>query len=303
MALVQRALKAEISLAADSGAGGGTAGQKKFREGGDTVKLPDGLRMSANILQAGGYSDGTLDLIIYGMTQSVMNQLSTLGMQINLVPKNPITLLAGEPGKLATAFTGYIIAAYADYNASPEVAFHISAHTLAAFATAPADPTSFQGSADVSTIMSGFATKMGLRFENSGVQVKLSNPYFSGSLRDQARACVQAAGINWNSGEGGVLAIWPKDGTRGGRIPVIAPPPEGSMIGYPTYTAYGIQLRNLYDPNIGLGQKVQVKSSVLKTGEWQVYRLGHMLESETLNGKWETMISAYNPKHPVPPVK
>lgn len=299
MALVERALDAQISLGNDASSGA----SRSFREGGNTVKLPSGLRMSANILQAGGYSDGTMDLVIYGMTRSVMNQLSTLGMQINLVPKNPITLLAGETGKMATAFQGYIIAAYADYNASPDVAFHISAHTLAAFATAPAEPTSFQGSADVSTIMSGLATKMGLRFENSGVTTKLSNQYLSGSLRDQARALVQAAGINWNSGEGGVLAIWPKNGSRGGRIPVIAPPPEGSMIGYPTYTAYGIQMRNLFDPNIGLGQKVQVKSSVLTTGEWQVYRLGHTLESQMPNGRWETMISAYNPKHPVPPVK
>lgn len=291
MALVRRRLGATISLASEGAS---------FAEGGNTARLPDGLRMSASLQNAGGLSDGTMDLTIYGMTRSLMNQLSTLGMQINLVPKNPITLTAGTDGAMTTAFQGYIIAAFADYNASPEPAFHISAHTLAAYAAAPAEASSFRGPADVATIMSGFAAKMGLRFENNGVQTKLPNCYFSGSLRDQARACVQQAGILWNSGELGVLAIWPKDGSRGGKIPVIAPPPEGSMIGYPTYTAYGIMLKNVYDPTIGLGQKMQVKSSVLTTGEWSTYSLSHQLQSETPNGKWESTILAYNPKHPTP---
>lgn len=288
MAFSRKQLRADISLASGS-----------FSQGGNTVKL-EGFRMSASLEHAGGYSDGVMDLTIYGLSSSIMNQLSTLGMQINLVPKNPITLLAGENGNLTTAFQGYIISAYADFNASPDVAFHISAHTLGAFAAAPAEPTSFKGSVDVATVMSGFASKMGMRFENSGVSSRLSNPYFSGSLRNQAQACVKAAGINWNSGEGGLLAIWPRSGTRGGQIPLIAPPPDGSMIGYPTYTAYGIMLRNLYLPTVGLGQKVKVQSSVLETGEWQVYMLAHEIECEMPNGKWETSIAAYNPKHPTP---
>ncbi len=293
MALVRRRLGANITLAA----GGAT-----FKEGGNNVTLPKGLRMSATILHAGGLSDGTLDLTIYGMTRSVMNQLSTLGMQINLVPKNPITLTAGDDSNMATAFNGYILSAYADFNAAPDVAFHISAHTLGAFATAPAEASSFKGPVDVATVMSGFATKMGLRFENSGVQVKLPSSYFPGSLRAQAQACIKAANISWNAGEGGVLAIWPKKESRGGKIPIIAPPPVGSMIGYPTYTAYGIVVKNLYDPTIGYGQKVEVRSSVLTTGQWQVYGLSHILESETPNGKWESTILAYNPKHPTPVV-
>jgi hypothetical protein len=290
MALVERALGVSVKL--ESGG---------FSEGGNSANLPDGLKMIAYIEHAGGLSDGTLDLTIYGMTRSLMNQLSTLGMQINLVPKNLITLTAGEPGKMSTAFIGYIIAAYADFNASPDVAFHITAHTLGPFGAQPLEPSSFKGSADVATVMSGFATKMGLRFENNGVTAQLQNQYYSGSVRTQAQACVKAAGISWNHGEGGILAIWPKNGSRNnGQIPKIAPPPNGSMIGYPTYTAYGIMLRSLYDPTIGFGQKIQVQSSVLTTGEWAVYGLSHHLESQTPNGKWETEILAYNPKHPTP---
>lgn len=291
MALVQRRLSATISLAAT----GAT-----FKEGGNTVTTPAGLRMSASIQHAGGLSDGTMDLTIYGMTKSLMNQLSTLGMQINLVPKNPITLLAGDDSVMATAFQGYIVSAFADYNAQPEVAFHIHAQTLAAFATAPATPSSYRGPADVATIMSGYATKMGLRFENSGVQTKLPNCYFPGSLRAQAQAVVKQAGIAWNSAEGGLLAIWPKNGARNGQVRVVAPPPKGSMEGYPTYTAYGIMLKNLYDPTFGLGQQISVESSVLTTSQWAIWQLAHEIECEVENGKWESMVQAYNPKFPKP---
>lgn len=294
VSITQRNLTATISLAQQDG-----GNQPTFQgsSGANEVTL-SGFRMSAHLTHAGGPSDGTMSLTIYGMTRSQMNQLSTLGMQINLVPKNPITLKAAD----SVVFVGYILAAYADYNASPQVAFHIEAQTLAGVATAPAKPLSFQGSVDVSTIMSGLAASMGLRFENNGVTTKLNNPYFAGSLKTQAQTCVKNAGIAWNNGALGTLAIWPKNGSRGGQIPVIAPPPNGGMIGYPTYTAYGIMVRNLFDPAIGFGAKVEVRSSVLTTGTWAIYGLNHDLECLVPGGKWESSILAYNPKHPTPVV-
>jgi hypothetical protein len=292
--ITQRVLTATISLAA-----GDNGKQPTFAgTGGANEVTLSGFRMSAHLTNAGGPSSGTMSLTIFGMTDTQMKQLSTLGMQVNLVPKNPITLKAAG----SVVFVGYILAAYADYNASPAVAFHIEAHTLAGVATAPAKPLSFQGSVDVSTIMSGLAASMGLQFENNGVTTKLNNQYFSGSLKTQAITCVRNAGIEWNSGQLGTLAIWPKNGSRGGQVPVIAPPPEGGMFGYPTYTAYGIMLRNLFNPAIGFGAMVEVRSSVLTTGKWKVYGLNHDLDCEVPGGKWESTILAYNPKFPTPVV-
>lgn len=274
-----------------------------FQEGGNRVTLPAGLRMRANIQNAGGVADGTLDLTIYGMTRSLINQLATLGLQINLLPKNPITLTAGTAGKMSTAFVGYIMTAEADFNGMPDVSFHITAQTMGAFAAAPTEATTYQGAASVADVMANFATRMGLRFENSGVNVTLKNPSFTGSLRDQARQCVQNAGILWNAGEGGTLAIWPRGSSRGGIIPVLAPPPKGSMIGFPKYNAYGVQVRNLYDPTIRFGQKVRVESSILSPGEYHVYGLSHQLTCEEPNGPWETLVLGYNPRLPTAPVR
>lgn len=299
MSLEKRALGVTIVLSKDRTPA--VQNQRtSFDEGGNQVTLPAGLRMIAQIQHAGGLSDGVLDLTIWGMTRSLMNQLATLGIQINLLPKNLITLTAGTPGKMSTVFVGFITAAEADFNAMPEPSFQITAHTLGAFAAAPAEATSYQGAASVAEIMANFATKMGMRFENSGVNVTLKNPVFTGSLRNQARKCVEHAGILWNNGEGGVIAIWPRNGSRGGLIPVIAPPPKGAMIGFPKYNAFGVTVRNLYDPTIGYGQKVRVESSVLTPGEYVVCGLSHALTCEMPNGPWETQIVGYNPKMPTP---
>jgi hypothetical protein len=296
MALVRRKLKATITLAAIEG-----QGQQTFTGtgGADTVII-ENLRMSADILHAGGPSDGTLDLTIYGIARSTINRLSTLGMQINLVPKNQIVLEAGDDTSgMAVVFTGYILSAFGDFNAAPDVSFHISAHTLAPQGVAPAKPSSFKGTADVANIMSGFATQLGLKFENSGVQGSIENAYFSGSVKSQAQACVDAAGIAWNHGEGGILAIWPKNGARNGQVPLVSP--QTGMKGYPTYTAYGIVVETVYNPSIGFGGKIQVQSSLQQAcGEWAVYGLSHHLQSEMPDGAWFSQVLCYNPKFPVP---
>jgi hypothetical protein len=295
MALVRRKLRATITLAAIEG----QAQTFSDSAGADTVVI-EKLRMSAEILHAGGPSDGTLDLTVYGLSESTINKLSTLGMQLNLVPKNQIVLEAGDDQSgMGTVFTGFVLSAFGDFNASPDVSFHISAHTLAPQAVIPAKASSFKGSADVATIMSGFATQLGLKFENNGVNGKLSNAYFSGSAKTQAQACVDAAGIAWNHGEGGVLAIWPKNGSRNGQVPVVSK--DTGMKGYPTYTAYGISVETLYNPSIGFGQQIQVQSRIqAASGTWAVYGLSHHLESEMPNGNWFSTVLGYNPKFPVP---
>lgn len=296
MALARRLLEVTISLA-DTGASFADSGGI-----GNTVTL-SGLRMSARILKAGGPSDSTLDLTVYGMTRSVMDRLSTLGMQINLVPKNGIVLTAGDADAgLSTVFAGYILAAYADFRSAPDVSFHITAHTLLPSAAIPVPVSSFEGPTDVATILSGLATRMGLRFENNGVTAKLSSPYLSGDAKAQARAVVEDAGISWNGGDAGVLAIWPKNGSRGGQVPLLAP--DTGMIGYPTYTAYGIIVRSIFNPNVGFGGKINVQSDLQPAcGEWAVYGLDYELDSQVPGGAWFMTISAYNPKFPSPVVQ
>jgi hypothetical protein len=258
-----------------------------------------GYRAHASIQHAGGPSDGELDLTVWGMKQSMMDQLSTLGMQINLIPKNAVTVTAGNDDDLGSlAFSGYILSAYADMRGQPDVSFRMTAHTGLPQSVIPATATSYRGSADVATIMSSLATQMGLKFENSGVNTKLSNPYYPGSYKSQMRACAEDAGINATI-YNGTLCIWPKNGSRNGQIPLVSS--KTGMEGYPTYTAYGIMLSTIYNPSIGFGQKIKVESTLKPAnGEWAVYGLDHDLMSEVPNGRWHSQVLAYNPKYPTP---
>lgn len=290
MAFKKRVIQVTIQLASGS-----------FSSGGDTVTLPP-LRTVCRVNKAGGLSDSTLDMQIYGMSLSLMNQLSTLGVQINLVPKNSIVVTAGNEGEsLGTVFVGYILQAYSSFAGVPDVPFHVTANTAGPFAAQPAPVSSFKGPASATTILSGIATKMALKFENSGVNVQLSNPYYYGSLMSQLRDCVRDANVDWII-DNGTLAIWPKYGSRGGQVPLIA---QGSgLIGWPSYNPYGIVVTSEFNPSIGFGQKIEVRSQDLPraNGMWTVYSLDHELAAEMPGGKWQSVIGGYNPNNPTPAV-
>ena len=132
MALVQRLLDITFSL-----------GEGAFGESGTNTVTLKGLRTSARIIKAGGPSMGNLQMEVYGMTLSLMNQLSTLGLMPTLIRRNTIVLTAGDTNSgMGTVFQGTITNAWADFQAAPDVAFHVEAHTGLIEAVAPVPPIS-----------------------------------------------------------------------------------------------------------------------------------------------------------------
>jgi hypothetical protein len=332
VSFAQRLITVTVQLAPNTG----TNQPNTFQESGtDTVTL-SGSRTSVRVQNSGAPADCNAQVKIWGMTPSLMNQLSTLGLVFNLVPKNQLTIQAGTMGpggvpNLATIFTGTVWAAYGDYSAQPDVPFIFECLSYAADAVVSVPPSSFPGSANVSDIMSGFARQMNLGFENNGVSGTLSNAYFSGAVKIQAQKCADAAGISWGL-FGNVLAIWPRGGNRSTPdMPVIAPPPEGDMISYPAFTQQGIVVKTLFDPTISFGSLIQVKSSLLSgivssqnanqggakslapsaalassslasaaatfPSVWAVNKLDLALDSLLPKGQWMSSVWAYNPNY------
>ena len=257
------------------------------------------VRMRAEIHNAGGI-DGTLDLSVWGLPLSIMNQLSTYGQQINLLPKNQIVLSAGDgSAPLAQAYVGSIIGSVIDFH-QPSAAMRITANAAAAFSAGVAKPTSYSGTVDVASALQTIASAMGLGFENNGVTAKLSNTYLYGSLRDQYNTIVEHADIEATI-DRGVLAIWPKFGNRNGSAIAISPT-DGTMIGYPLYTSTGVQLRALYNPSFAIGRQVKVSGSQIPAANatWNTYSVNHLLESQIPSGKWESVLMTTSPKLPTP---
>lgn len=300
MAFIRRLMSARFQL----GTNPDGSPQKPFSESGTDVMTVSALRMSARINKAGNpngvaSAGSTLQMRIYGMKLSQMNQLATLGMVYAQIQRNTITVLAGdETGPLATAFIGTILQAWTDFSSMPDVAFHIEAQTLGADSVIPSEPTSITTGVDVATLMSGFAQKMGCTFENDGINAKLPSSYFYGSIANQAAACARAAGINWFV-DNKVLAIWPRGKSRAGVVPLISK--ETGLVGYPGFTAYGLTLKTVFNPDLRFGASVKVRSDLEPAnalGTWTIYTLDHDLESLLPNGKWFTHIVCYNPNFP-----
>lgn len=297
MALAQRLINVQFQLA--TGQGGQPV---NFAESGTNTLTVAGLRVSAQIIKAGGAVPNLMTMQVYGLTRSIMNQLSTLGMKVILVPRNIVTVLAGDVNSgFATVFKGNITNAWADFHGAPNVPLIIEAQAGLGEATIPAKPMSQGGGADAATLMQSIANQVGLQFNNSGVSIQLSNPYLWGSPRSQIQQCAEAAGCAWSIDDG-VLVIWPKNGARSGDPVLIAPP---RMVGYPSFTPNGLVVKTLFDPSLKLGGRITVQSSIQiggtsgdpTTSTWAIAALNYDLESLTFDGQWYATMQAINPDY------
>lgn len=275
--------KIDVSIRLGTGAFGAT--------GSDTVNV-SGLRVSAMVTKQTGDFRGMLDLHVFGLTESIMRQVckGSTGRIGSVIRNDTVTLTAGDDTNgMTQAYVGTILTASMDYAGSPDISLHILSNGAQVAALAPVSPSSFEGGADVATIMSGFANLAGLNFENHGlVGVVLHDPYFPGSAYDQIRECAQAARIGWTI-EDGTLAIWPRGGARTGNLAIS---PATGMVGYPSTFKGGIGLTMLYSSAVRVGSTITVMSSNTQAcGSWHVNEVSHALESETPDGAWFTSLT------------
>lgn len=250
-----------------------------------------GKRVFCKIVNAGSPSMGTADVTIYGLPLSMMNQLSTIGTQINLINKNSITIEAGDKQSgMSLVFKGTISLAWVDAQAQPEVSFRISAFAGQFEAINPVEPTSNETDTDVAQTMQQIAKQAGLSFENNSVNAKIGPQYLPGTAREQIMRLAQAAGIMWTI-ENDTLAIWNAGQSRNGNSVILSP--KTGMVGYPAFNQAGVIVRSIFNPNLKLGSKITVQSELTPaTGDWSVYNLGHDIESQVPNGQWFSIVQA-----------
>lgn len=283
----KKKLTAVISL------GKGQFGQ----DGANTLTLKD-LRISASIDKAGGISQGTAQIRVWGLRQVDMNQLTMLSFHPLQFADNKIQILAGEDGgSMSSVYQGSILSAWGDYQSSPDVPLEIGAMSGYFNQLKPVEPNSFKGTTDVATIMQMLASKMGYTFENNGVQINLASPYLAGSAMDQARAVQQAANIEMGIDEN-ILYIAPKGMGRKGQIPLINK--DTGLRGYPAFDTMGISFETLFNPGILFGGMIKIQSEIATAnGQFRVVSVGHLLESEKPGGAWFTRVWCTDVQVPV----
>jgi hypothetical protein len=261
-------------------------GTGQFGETGSNTVTLTGYRVQTMIQCAGGDAMDASQIRIFGLPLSMINQLTSVGPINAQIRNNTMQVAAGDDESgMQVVYSGTISYAWGEFQAAPDVALNITGFAGLIDAVKPVNALSYIGSTDVATIMQTLANTMGLAFENNGVQVQLSNPYFPGTALQQVRMCARAAGINW-AHDRGTLAIWPSAGARAsGDAPIISP--ANGMIGYPTFSSNGLNLATLFNPAIKIGVPIKVESSIpVACGVWTVTALTHTLESELPGGAW-----------------
>lgn len=309
---LERAIDVTITL------GTGTFGESGY----NTVKL-SGLRVVASILKASSPSFDSADIRVYGVTPDVMNQASTLGVSIPITrAQNTVAISAGDAvNGMALIYQGWLKNAWINLDGSPETFLNIQGGGAQVMAMQPIAPTSVNGTADVASLIQSLAIQGGWGFENSGVVAKIANPYLAGTAMDQILALGRAANIEvyfdtGTPGPGtptpvpgtGTVAIWPKNSTRKGQIPLISK--DTGLVLYPGYNDQGMRFRCIFNRNILLAGKINMQSiiggapasatgatlaEVLQAGpngEWYVVGpLSHDLSAQVPGGPWFTNVN------------
>jgi hypothetical protein len=252
---------------------------------------------------SGDLGMGQLNLRVYGMSDSLMNELAQVGKTPQVVRRNSVVVSAGnDVDGLSQVYAGTIIQAYADFSGMPEVCFNVTASVGGFQAVMTIDASSYPGNADAAVILGNLAKQIGAEFEPNDVSVILRDRYYKGAALEQIKTCIRDADIEWNGLENNILAVWPKHGLRPGRIPLISP--DTGLVGYPTYNALGMTLTTVYNPAIRFGTLVDVAShlpvpsgmvEMIKNNQYKVIKMNHSLMSEVPGGAWFTQLTLIIP--------
>lgn len=248
----------------------------------------EGLRVKALVNVPGGVNAyAQLELRAYGMSLDQMNQFSSTGADMIALEDRTVTLSAGDVGSpIRQAFSGTVVRSFIDFSEAPDVAFVCSAASGLYQKVAPTSPNSFKGAHNAEDIIAGLASNAGFAFTNNGAHAVLQNQYVYGSLLEQIEKVAQAAGFAMEVANGSVT-IWPNNGYRDQEVIDIGP--DTGMVGYPTFDPANIVVMCEFNPQIVMGRRIRVTSSIPKAnGTWPVQTVLHELTTLEPDGPWFT---------------
>lgn len=258
-----------------------------FANEADVIKIRD-LRVSARIVTSpGSYNEA--QIVIYGLSQDVMNRLLTLRdiQRPNIFGDNIVTLRYLD-GTNVTLFSGAITTAYADYSAAPNVPFFVQASSTYLAQMQAVNGLNFEGTVKVSTIMEKLAALAGKNLINNGVDAALTDQSLSGSMQDMMDAVEQAAGIDVYNYIN-TIAICPKGQGRRDLDPVILSKETG-MVGWPTALDWGCHVTAIYSPDYVPGRKINVVCPEIPfvNGEMVIFKIVQEIDAQVPGGQWFT---------------
>ena len=232
----------------------------------------------------------TLHARIFGVSQSDMNTATTLQYQPDFQRPNRIEVTAIDGTTETKVFAGNIINAWGDYMEMPDICLTIMAAGMIETQLKPVPPISLKGNADTAEVMGLICRAMGMKFENNGVNTKITDPYLANTAMEQARELARSSGCDFYADDD-TIAITPRNAPRFGVFPLISF--QSGLVGYPTFDGVGVMFKTLFNPSIRFGGQVQLQTDVTRAaGSWIVTSIAHLLESERPGGAWFSTVRA-----------
>ncbi|WKT00541.1 hypothetical protein NYR30_04435 [Gallibacterium salpingitidis] len=269
---------------------------KSFDDNGKNTVVLENFRVSAMVQSGNGSgASPTAKIMIWGLGKNIINQVTKIHWNTEQSQLNSIKLEADNgDGVYHVVYQGTISFAYPNFGSAPEHILTIDSVTALNHQVLPTQPTSHNGSADVADMIKTLCDSMGMKFENNGVNIKLSNPYLPQTALEKVRQICESANISMYLDKD-TIAIALKDQPRKTKIAVLSP--NTGLIGYPVPNLQGITLKALYDQSVIFGGLIEIKDSQIEmaNGQWRVFGITYYLESELPSGRWEMEIQAASP--------
>lgn len=264
------------------------------KEGNNTIVF-EGLRVIAQIQSGNGSVSPFAKIQIFNLNLNAINQLTKIKWNTDREGKfNFVKLEANINGEYSTVYEGTIHFAYPNFGSVPDVVLTIDSSIAMNHQINAVAPTSYKGEVDVAQAINALCQQMGMRFENNGVNAKVSNPYLPQTTLEQVRALCTATNTSLYM-DLNTIAITPQGKAREVQIPVISP--QSGLIGYPTPLMQGgVTFSCLYDPLLKFGGLVEIQNSLIEAanGRWLIQGLSISLESGVPNGKWQADVQAFD---------
>lgn len=252
-----------------------------------------GLRVTSSIISGNGSMTPTAQIKIYNLKMETMLDLMRIRWQSMTALMSTIKLEVGEEGKtLAIAYEGNITFAHIDMNGAPDVALVIDSQVGALDSLKSVPSICFTKPTDAAGIVETICLGLGYVFENNAGASKILNPatYENPNIHKVEQICHDCDFDLYV--EHKLIAITPRGVSRQLAVPVITP--NTGLIGYPSPDQRGVKFKCFYDPLIRFGGLIKLDESELTTcnGEWRIYGLTILLDSNVANGNWFCEVNA-----------
>lgn len=259
-----------------------------------TLKVSD-VRSYISLEINGGITGLTADAQIYGLTVDQMARISGSGFKYT----------ASQGAKIKVTvdgnnfFQGQIIWARPDYNQAPDIPLIISAMSNPEDMWKPITDTSISGAANLKDIIAAVGGKVGATVGTCDITQVFQNVALRGgfiSQISQLQQMLDPLDIFLDYDNQHISAYKQSAYDTSGNQDILLSKDTG-MLGYPTFTEYGIIVNAVYQEGFKINRFVKVDSVVPNaSGEYKIVQGSrHSLSSWVDNGPWSSTLMLVHP--------